>query len=154
MAGRVECRWVAAGVTQSRGEGDKTRAAAPRRSHADSLVMLTRSVWSLVSSRPSVSANTAAGLASLQVVMNNQRKIIWPGGETEKPQGFQMSTRLKVGGLGLGLGHGCHLHTHTHPSHVFTPQELHCTEKTHLSRIIGLFSTASIFVHLKWEKPA
>ena len=31
-----------------------------------------------------------------QVVMNNQRKIIWPGGETEKPQGFQMSTRLKV----------------------------------------------------------
>ena len=34
---------------------------------------------------------------SLQVVMNNQRKIIWPGGETEKPQGFQMSTRLKVG---------------------------------------------------------
>uniref|UniRef100_A0A7N6FAN3 Glutamate receptor n=1 Tax=Anabas testudineus TaxID=64144 RepID=A0A7N6FAN3_ANATE len=31
-----------------------------------------------------------------QVVMNNQRKIIWPGGETEKPQGFQMSTRLKI----------------------------------------------------------
>lgn len=31
--------------------------------------------------------------------MNNQRKIIWPGGETEKPQGFQMSTRLKVGCL-------------------------------------------------------
>lgn len=36
-------------------------------------------------------------MVSLQVVMNNQRKIIWPGGETEKPQGFQMSTRLKVG---------------------------------------------------------
>eukprot|EP00063_Salmo_salar_P013333 XP_013988168.1 PREDICTED: glutamate receptor ionotropic, NMDA 1-like isoform X1 [Salmo salar] len=31
-----------------------------------------------------------------QVVMNNQRKIIWPGGETEKPRGFQMSTRLKI----------------------------------------------------------
>ena len=28
--------------------------------------------------------------------MNNQRKIIWPGGETEKPRGYQMSTRLKV----------------------------------------------------------
>ncbi|MEQ2186761.1 Glutamate receptor ionotropic, NMDA 1, partial [Goodea atripinnis] len=31
-----------------------------------------------------------------QVVMNPQRKIIWPGGETEKPVGYQMSTRLKV----------------------------------------------------------
>ncbi|XP_048876511.1 glutamate receptor ionotropic, NMDA 1 isoform X7 [Brienomyrus brachyistius] len=31
-----------------------------------------------------------------QVVLNNQRKIIWPGGETEKPRGFQMSTRLKI----------------------------------------------------------
>lgn len=31
-----------------------------------------------------------------QVVMNTQRKIIWPGGETEKPKGYQMSTRLKV----------------------------------------------------------
>lgn len=28
--------------------------------------------------------------------MNPQRKIIWPGGETEKPVGYQMSTRLKV----------------------------------------------------------
>lgn len=33
---------------------------------------------------------------TLQVVMNPQRKIIWPGGETEKPVGYQMSTRLKV----------------------------------------------------------
>ncbi|XP_014881623.1 glutamate receptor ionotropic, NMDA 1-like, partial [Poecilia latipinna] len=31
-----------------------------------------------------------------QVVMNPQRKIIWPGGETEKPVGYQMSTRLKI----------------------------------------------------------
>ncbi|XP_064163487.1 glutamate receptor ionotropic, NMDA 1a isoform X4 [Anguilla rostrata] len=31
-----------------------------------------------------------------QVVLNTQRKIIWPGGETEKPRGFQMSTRLKI----------------------------------------------------------
>uniref|UniRef100_A0A8C8EG97 Glutamate receptor n=1 Tax=Oncorhynchus tshawytscha TaxID=74940 RepID=A0A8C8EG97_ONCTS len=31
-----------------------------------------------------------------QVVMNPQRKIIWPGGETEKPRGYQMSTRLKI----------------------------------------------------------
>ncbi|XP_055080017.1 glutamate receptor ionotropic, NMDA 1-like [Periophthalmus magnuspinnatus] len=31
-----------------------------------------------------------------QVVMNPQRKIIWPGGETEKPLGYQMSTRLKI----------------------------------------------------------
>ncbi|XP_056586675.1 glutamate receptor ionotropic, NMDA 1a isoform X2 [Triplophysa dalaica] len=31
-----------------------------------------------------------------QVVMNKQRKIIWPGGETERPRGFQMSTRLKI----------------------------------------------------------
>uniref|UniRef100_W5LWF6 Glutamate receptor n=1 Tax=Lepisosteus oculatus TaxID=7918 RepID=W5LWF6_LEPOC len=31
-----------------------------------------------------------------QVVLNNQRKIIWPGGETEKPRGYQMSTRLKI----------------------------------------------------------
>uniref|UniRef100_A0A3Q2UI50 Glutamate receptor n=1 Tax=Fundulus heteroclitus TaxID=8078 RepID=A0A3Q2UI50_FUNHE len=40
--------------------------------------------------------NATACSGSLQVVMNNQRKIIWPGGETEKPQGFQMSTRLKI----------------------------------------------------------
>lgn len=32
-------------------------------------------------------------------VIPNDRKIIWPGGETEKPRGYQMSTRLKVGGL-------------------------------------------------------
>uniref|UniRef100_A0A8C5BEE0 Glutamate receptor n=1 Tax=Gadus morhua TaxID=8049 RepID=A0A8C5BEE0_GADMO len=31
-----------------------------------------------------------------QVIMNAQRKIIWPGGETEKPRGYQMSTRLKI----------------------------------------------------------
>ncbi|CAL8248025.1 unnamed protein product [Merluccius merluccius] len=31
-----------------------------------------------------------------QVLMNAQRKIIWPGGETEKPRGYQMSTRLKI----------------------------------------------------------
>lgn len=31
-----------------------------------------------------------------QVIMNPQRKIIWPGGETEKPIGYQMSTKLKV----------------------------------------------------------
>ncbi|XP_037402088.1 glutamate receptor ionotropic, NMDA 1a isoform X17 [Pygocentrus nattereri] len=31
-----------------------------------------------------------------QVVLNKQRKIIWPGGETERPRGFQMSTRLKI----------------------------------------------------------
>ncbi|XP_053180766.1 glutamate receptor ionotropic, NMDA 1-like [Scomber japonicus] len=31
-----------------------------------------------------------------QVVMNPQRKIIWPGGETEKPVGYQMSTKLKI----------------------------------------------------------
>uniref|UniRef100_A0A8C2AX62 Glutamate receptor n=1 Tax=Cyprinus carpio TaxID=7962 RepID=A0A8C2AX62_CYPCA len=30
------------------------------------------------------------------VVMNKQKKIIWPGGETERPRGFQMSTRLKI----------------------------------------------------------
>ncbi|KAG8447364.1 hypothetical protein GDO86_014724 [Hymenochirus boettgeri] len=29
-------------------------------------------------------------------VIQNDRKIIWPGGETEKPQGYQMSTRLKI----------------------------------------------------------
>lgn len=29
-------------------------------------------------------------------VLTNDRKIIWPGGETEKPQGYQMSTKLKV----------------------------------------------------------
>uniref|UniRef100_G3RT20 Glutamate [NMDA] receptor subunit zeta-1 n=1 Tax=Gorilla gorilla gorilla TaxID=9595 RepID=G3RT20_GORGO len=28
-------------------------------------------------------------------VIPNDRKIIWPGGETEKPRGYQMSTRLK-----------------------------------------------------------
>ncbi|XP_063067515.1 glutamate receptor ionotropic, NMDA 1a isoform X3 [Engraulis encrasicolus] len=31
-----------------------------------------------------------------QVVLNKQRKIIWPGGQTETPRGFQMSTRLKI----------------------------------------------------------
>uniref|UniRef100_A0A3P8VGQ6 Glutamate receptor n=1 Tax=Cynoglossus semilaevis TaxID=244447 RepID=A0A3P8VGQ6_CYNSE len=31
-----------------------------------------------------------------QVIMNPQRKIIWPGGETEKPIGYQMSTKLKI----------------------------------------------------------
>ncbi|XP_019741238.1 glutamate receptor ionotropic, NMDA 1b isoform X2 [Hippocampus comes] len=31
-----------------------------------------------------------------QVVINPQRKIIWPGGETEKPVGYQMSTKLKI----------------------------------------------------------
>lgn len=35
-------------------------------------------------------------LLNLQVMMNTQRKIIWPGGDTEKPRGYQMSTRLKV----------------------------------------------------------
>lgn len=41
--------------------------------------------------------------------MNSQRKIIWPGGETEKPQGFQMSTRLKVGSLrfAAAVWHSC-----------------------------------------------
>uniref|UniRef100_A0A6I8QR03 Glutamate receptor n=1 Tax=Xenopus tropicalis TaxID=8364 RepID=A0A6I8QR03_XENTR len=29
-------------------------------------------------------------------VIQNDRKIIWPGGETERPQGYQMSTRLKI----------------------------------------------------------
>uniref|UniRef100_A0A6I8NK30 Glutamate receptor n=1 Tax=Ornithorhynchus anatinus TaxID=9258 RepID=A0A6I8NK30_ORNAN len=29
-------------------------------------------------------------------VLPNDRKIIWPGGETEKPRGYQMSTRLKI----------------------------------------------------------
>lgn len=70
----------------------------------------------------SAEASAAAGLlsaltyntvyvcvASLQVVMNNQRKIIWPGGETEKPQGFQMSTRLKVRHLhfAAAMWHSC-----------------------------------------------
>lgn len=32
----------------------------------------------------------------VQVVINPQRKIIWPGGELEKPVGYQMSTKLKV----------------------------------------------------------
>lgn len=27
----------------------------------------------------------------------NDRKIVWPGGETETPQGYEMSTKLKVG---------------------------------------------------------
>ncbi|XP_041915476.1 glutamate receptor ionotropic, NMDA 1a isoform X7 [Alosa alosa] len=31
-----------------------------------------------------------------QVVLNKQRKIIWPGGQTDTPRGFQMSTRLKI----------------------------------------------------------
>lgn len=34
-------------------------------------------------------------------VLTNDRKIIWPGGETEKPQGYQMSTKLKVRANGL-----------------------------------------------------
>uniref|UniRef100_A0A674II55 Glutamate receptor n=1 Tax=Terrapene triunguis TaxID=2587831 RepID=A0A674II55_9SAUR len=29
-------------------------------------------------------------------VLPNDRKIIWPGGETEKPAGYQMSTKLKI----------------------------------------------------------
>uniref|UniRef100_A0A5F8GZY5 Glutamate receptor n=1 Tax=Monodelphis domestica TaxID=13616 RepID=A0A5F8GZY5_MONDO len=29
-------------------------------------------------------------------VLPNDRKIIWPGGETEKPEGYEMSTRLKI----------------------------------------------------------
>ncbi|KAG9469420.1 hypothetical protein GDO78_020534 [Eleutherodactylus coqui] len=29
-------------------------------------------------------------------IMQNERKIIWPGGETEKPQGYKMSTNLKI----------------------------------------------------------
>lgn len=54
---------------------------------------------------------------SLQVVMNNQRKIIWPGGETEKPQGFQMSTRLKVGSLHFtAMWHSCPHRLCTDPS--------------------------------------
>lgn len=35
-------------------------------------------------------------LLSPQVVLNKQRKIIWPGGDTDRPKGFQMSTWLKV----------------------------------------------------------
>lgn len=31
-----------------------------------------------------------------QVLLNKQRKIIWPGGDTDRPKGFQMSTWLKV----------------------------------------------------------
>lgn len=34
-------------------------------------------------------------------VLTNDRKIIWPGGETEKPQGYQMSTKLKVRANGI-----------------------------------------------------
>ncbi|NXP37266.1 NMDZ1 protein, partial [Leiothrix lutea] len=34
--------------------------------------------------------------AGLDWVLTNDRKIIWPGGETEKPQGYQMSTKLKI----------------------------------------------------------
>ncbi|XP_069603889.1 glutamate receptor ionotropic, NMDA 1 isoform X4 [Ranitomeya imitator] len=29
-------------------------------------------------------------------ILQNDRKIIWPGGETEKPQGYKMSTNLKI----------------------------------------------------------
>ncbi|KAM3910848.1 glutamate receptor ionotropic, NMDA 1 isoform 5-T6 [Leptodactylus fuscus] len=29
-------------------------------------------------------------------ILQNERKIIWPGGETEKPQGYKMSTNLKI----------------------------------------------------------
>ena len=39
--------------------------------------------------------------------MNNQRKIIWPGGETEKPRGYQMSTRLKVRAPGCASANRC-----------------------------------------------
>lgn len=69
---------------------------------ADSLVMLTHSVGASSAARllSALTYNTVyVCVAPVQVVMNNQRKIIWPGGETEKPQGFQMSTRLKVGCL-------------------------------------------------------
>lgn len=54
---------------------------------------------SLLSTLTYNTASACVYVAFLQVVMNNQRKIIWPGGETEKPQGFQMSTRLKVPAL-------------------------------------------------------
>lgn len=37
-------------------------------------------------------------------VLTNDRKIIWPGGETEKPQGYQMSTKLKVTANGTRVG--------------------------------------------------
>lgn len=39
----------------------------------------------------------------VQVVINPQRKIIWPGGELEKPVGYQMSTKLKVKWLCLSF---------------------------------------------------
>lgn len=39
----------------------------------------------------------------VQVIINPQRKIIWPGGELEKPVGYQMSTKLKVGRLSILL---------------------------------------------------
>ncbi|XP_073456008.1 glutamate receptor ionotropic, NMDA 1 isoform X2 [Aquarana catesbeiana] len=29
-------------------------------------------------------------------ILQNDRKIIWPGGETEKPEGYKMSTNLKI----------------------------------------------------------
>lgn len=78
--------------------------------NADSLVMLTCSVGASPSASlllpltyNSASACVCVCVARPQVVMNNQRKIIWPGGETEKPQGFQMSTRLKVWALSKAL---------------------------------------------------
>nr|XP_033816102.1 glutamate receptor ionotropic, NMDA 1 isoform X1 [Geotrypetes seraphini] len=36
------------------------------------------------------------GIFNGSQVLLNDRKIIWPGGETESPQGYQMSTRLKI----------------------------------------------------------
>ncbi|XP_069465962.1 glutamate receptor ionotropic, NMDA 1 isoform X7 [Ambystoma mexicanum] len=36
------------------------------------------------------------GIYNGSQVLLNDRKIIWPGGQTEKPQGYQMSTRLKI----------------------------------------------------------
>nr|5IOU_A Chain A, N-methyl-D-aspartate receptor subunit NR1-8a [Xenopus laevis]5IOU_C Chain C, N-methyl-D-aspartate receptor subunit NR1-8a [Xenopus laevis]5IOV_A Chain A, N-methyl-D-aspartate receptor subunit NR1-8a [Xenopus laevis]5IOV_C Chain C, N-methyl-D-aspartate receptor subunit NR1-8a [Xenopus laevis]5IPQ_A Chain A, N-methyl-D-aspartate receptor subunit NR1-8a [Xenopus laevis]5IPQ_C Chain C, N-methyl-D-aspartate receptor subunit NR1-8a [Xenopus laevis]5IPR_A Chain A, N-methyl-D-aspartate re len=36
------------------------------------------------------------GIFDGSYIIQNDRKIIWPGGETERPQGYQMSTRLKI----------------------------------------------------------
>lgn len=71
--------------------------------------MLTRSVSEAAGLLSALTYNPAP----LQVVMNNQRKIIWPGGETEKPQGFQMSTRLKVGSFAELLQRDSGVHTGT-----------------------------------------
>lgn len=54
--------------------------------------------WMVMYSSLRCTSNVNANvlLYNLQVMMNTQRKIIWPGGDTEKPRGYQMSTRLKV----------------------------------------------------------